>query len=240
MDLLRATPVPGWERTFPWLWARTTWRTGAPPGQSPASAVVAMESGIGAGALEPGGWKTVVRSRQVHGALCHVHGELPAGEEMAADGDGHATGEPGILLAITLADCVPVFVADPVNRAVGLLHAGWRGTAAGVVEEGLEAMRRAFGSVAAELHLHLGPSICGRCYEVGPEVFVALGEPPPPRSRPLDLRRVIGRRALAAGVAPTHLTTSAECTLCSRERYYSHRGGDRGRHLALIGVLPAR
>ncbi len=202
-------------------------------------------------ALRKAGWATVVRSRQVHGARCRIHRadglvgqnrnkRLPTGECMADDGDGHATRDPGVLLAVTLADCVPVFVADPVNCAVGIFHAGWRGTAAGVVENGLRAMRGAFGSEAAELRLHLGPAICGRCYEVGPEVFAALGEIPPPRPHHLDLRRVIRRRVLATGVPPGHLTTSAECTLCGDGRYYSYRGGDGGRHLGLIGIVAER
>ncbi len=267
---LRATPVPGWERGLPWLWAGTSWRVdgfgagGWPGDEDGAEAWSAAREGEVAGSLPherkagsrlataereiaavtggllEGGWGTVVRSRQVHGARCRIHGDLPAGDCVAGDGDGHVTQESGVLLAVTLADCVPVFVADPANRAVGIFHAGWRGTAAGVVENGLRAMRRAFGSAAAELRLHLGPAICGRCYEVGPEVFAALGELPPPHPRPLDLRRVIRRRALAAGVPPGHLTTSAECTLCGDGRYYSHRGGDRGRHLGLIGIVAER
>ena len=139
-------------------------------------------------------------------------------------------------MAVTLADCVPVFLADPARRAVGLLHAGWRGTAAGVLEEGVGAMGSAFGSDAGDLFAHLGPAICGRCYEVGPEVFEALGAAPPAGPAPLDLRSVLARRALAAGVRAGRLSASEECTLCGDGRYYSHRRGDDGRHLAYIGI----
>lgn len=240
-----ATGVPGWEALLPWLRAGTTlrertesrlrepcgpreahdpWTTGRPDN----------------GCCTPfgDGWRSVVRSRQVHGAETRVHTELPAGESVVGEGDGHLTRRPGLLLTVTLADCVPVFVADPVRRAVALLHAGWRGTAAGVLEQGLAAMGRAFGSVPGDLLVHLGPAICGECYEVGPEVFEALGEAAPPRPKPLDLRGVIRRRALAAGIGPERLTVNRECTLCGDGRYYSHRRGDTGRHLGFIGILP--
>ena len=140
------TSVPGWEISLPWLEAGTTWR-----GRDP---------------LAPG-WASVVRSRQVHGAETRLHAEVPAGRHVVGEGDGHVTRTAGLLLTVTLADCVPVFVADPVHRAVALLHAGWRGTAAGVVERGLGVMAEAFGSGAEELFVHLGPAICGACYEVG-------------------------------------------------------------------------
>lgn len=211
------TSVPGWDVSQPWLEAGTTWR-----GQDP----LAM------------GWTSVVRSRQVHGAVTRLHADLPAGENIVGDGDGHVTRSAGLLLTVTLADCVPVFVADPVQRAVALLHAGWRGAAAGVVERGLGVMAEAFGSDAEELFVHLGPAICGECYEVGPEVFAALGEPVPSAAAPIDLRGVIRRRTIAAGVETGHLSVSDECTLCGDGRYYSHRRGDTGRHRGFVGILP--
>ena len=183
-----------------------------------------------------GSWCSIVRSRQVHGAVVRVHATLPDGYILAGDCDGHATRTPGVLLAVTLADCVPVFVADPVNRAVALLHAGWRGVAEGVVESGLTAMADAFGSDPADLWVHAGPSICGRCYDVGPEVFSALGLARPPAPAPLDLRATALRRATAVGVPSANATSSGECTLCGDGRYFSHRGGDQGRHLAFLGI----
>ena len=211
------TSVPEWDVRLPWLAAGTAWR--------------------GHDSLTMG-WKSVVRSRQVHGAKTRLHTALPAGEHVAGDGDGHVTRTAGLLLTVTLADCAPIFVADPAHRAVALLHAGWRGTAAGVLERGLGMMADAFGSDAAELFLHLGPAICGSCYEVGPEVFEALDEPAPPEATPIDLRDAIRRRALAAGVDPGRLTVNSECTLCGDGRYCSHRRGDAERHRGFIGILP--
>ena len=242
-ESILTTGVPEWEIRLPWLRAGTTRRErgtafGEAPGPASGEATRKNSADGAAEALLAGGWRSVVRSRQVHGAVTRVHSELPRGECLAGDGDGHATRKAGLLLAVTLADCVPVFVADPVQRAVALLHAGWRGTAAGVVEEGLTVMGGAFGSDPADLFVHLGPAICGRCYEVGPEVFRALGEVPPDAPAPIDLRRVIRRRALAAGVDAVRLTISGECTLCGDGRYFSHRRGDTGRHLGFIGVRP--
>ena len=215
------TDVPGWDALLPWLRAGTTRRADdgrcAPIGDE---------------------WRSVVRSRQVHGALMAWHSGAPAGESVVGECDGHVTRQPGLLLTVTLADCVPVFIADPVHRAVGLLHAGWRGTAAGVLEQGIAAMDIAFGAETEDLFVHLGPAICGRCYEVGPEVFEILGEEVPGRPTPIDLRAVIRRRAVAAGIVAERLTVNTECTLCSDGRYFSHRRGDTGRHRGFIGILP--
>ncbi len=246
------TSIPEWDARLPWLRAGTTQRgfgsregvagggsAGAhPSGRQESHGPAADPGAKAARALLEHGWRSVVRSRQVHGSATRVHADLPAGASVVGDGDGHVTRRAGLLLAVTLADCVPVFVADPVRGAVGLLHAGWRGTAAGVVERGIGVMGRECGSVAPDLFVHLGPAICGRCYEVGPDVFAALCETPPPGPAPIDLRAAIRRRARSLGVRDERLSVSRECTLCGDGRYYSHRGGDLGRHLGFIGILP--
>ena len=233
------TSIPGWESRLSWLRAGTTRRDCGPCADS---GHVGRRTGdpvaAATGTFLSAGWRSVVRSRQVHGSVTRVHSDLPPGESVIGDGDGHVTRTAGLLLTVTLADCVPVFVADPVQRVVALFHAGWRGTAAGVVEHGLSAMARAFGSMPSDLFVHLGPAICGRCYEVGPEVFEALGEAPPPEPAPIDLRAVIRRRTLAAGIRDEGLSVDRECTLCGDGRYFSHRRGDTGRHLGGIGILP--
>ena len=249
--------IPGWRTAFPWLRAGTTRRprrpgpsrpvTGARPNPAPDEAGLAVARWAGAdipahavSRLDGGrAWRSVLRSRQVHGRRVRVHDAAPRGFVLAGDCDGHATRAPGLLLTVTLADCVPVFVADPTRSAVALLHAGWRGTAAGVLESGFSAMAEAFGSRAADLSVHLGPSICGQCYEVGPEVFSAVGQPAPPSAAPLDLRAVLVGRAVSAGVGDDRVSASRECTRCGAgRRYFSHRRGDRGRHLAYLGILP--
>lgn len=234
---LRTTPLAAWERRFPWLRAGTTRRTHTAGLRAEAvGASAPYEKPDGVDLALASGWRAVVRSRQVHGRSIQVHGRLPRGVCLTGEGDGHATDASGLLLTVTLADCVPVFIVDPARRTVALLHAGWRGTAADVVEAGLDTLSESFGSDPGELLVHLGPAICGGCYEVGPEVFHALGEAAPRAPAAIDLRSVIRRRASAAGVRARNVTVSGECTLCGDGRYYSHRRGDCGRHRGYIGI----
>jgi len=109
----------------------------------------------------------LVQMKQVHSAVVRRVNVEP-GELLTGDGLMAAT--PGLLLAVKTADCVPVLVADVKRRAVGALHAGWRGTAARVVEKGIGEMRHQFGSVPRDLRAAIGPSIRRCCYQVGPEV----------------------------------------------------------------------
>ncbi|HET9949179.1 MAG TPA: laccase domain-containing protein [Longimicrobiales bacterium] len=245
-----------WARDFPWIVQGTTIARG--PGLPEGDA---FDLGLFTGAspehevrarwtrlLGATGMRRAVHARQVHGADVRLHEPADAGEpgglSLLEACDGHATEAPGVLLAVTVADCVPVFVVDAARRAVALLHAGWRGTAAGVLERGLALLgaRAAAGSRAgagaAELHVHLGPAICGACYEVGPEVFAVLGLPVPEAPRPLDLRAVLAARALAAGVEPGRITVSGHCTRCTGSGLFSHRSGDRGRQVAYLGIRP--
>jgi YfiH family protein len=177
---------------------------------------------------------TAVHARQVHGAKVLHHRRQLGALVLHGDADGHVCAEPAQLLTVAVADCVPVFMVDPASRLVALLHAGWRGTAAGVLEAGIADMVRA-GAEPDRLHVHLGAAICGECYEVGPEVFDALGEPVRPRPRTLDLRAVLAQRAVRHGVSSSRITVSGLCTLTS-PALYSHRGGDRGRNLAFIAT----
>jgi hypothetical protein len=188
------------------------------------------------------GFETVVHSKQVHGARVLVHDVLPPGLHLVRDADGHATAETGILMGVTVADCVPVFLVDPRVRAVALLHAGWRGVVAGVVEEGMAVLADSFRTASHRLHAHLGPAICGECYEVGPEVHRALRLPDPGKAEPVDLRRVIRTRLLEAGVAESRISLSTRCTRCGASPFFSHRRGDPGRQVAFLGIrsTPAR
>ena len=182
------------------------------------------------------GMKRVVHARQVHGREVTVHGAGPEGLGLVEECDGHVTGEPAVLLAVTTADCVPVFVVDARRRVVGLVHAGWRGTAAGVVEQALALLTGDLGSSLQDLHIHLGPAICGSCYEVGPEVFEALRQTVPPRPTPIDLRVVLAGRAARSGVPTAQLSVSEHCTRCTGSGLFSHRGGDRARQVGFLGI----
>lgn len=168
---------------------------------------------------------------QVHGARV-VHHQPGWEGWLRCDGaDGHIDGVEPVAMAVTIADCTPVFMAHP-NGRTGILHAGWRGAAARIEEAGVRAMELA-GAPADELHVHLGPSICGTCYEVGPEVHEALTGERVSTPRPIDVRGVLHDRLKALGVR--NVTVSELCTLCDCDLFFSHRGGDAGRQVAVIG-----
>jgi YfiH family protein len=109
----------------------------------------------------------LVTLRQIHSDLIHCVTELPK-EPLV--GDGLLTRVPGVLLAIQTADCLPVILVDTRRRAVGVFHAGWRGTVKRIVEKGLGEMRRWFGTMPRDIRAAIGPGIHACCYAVGPEV----------------------------------------------------------------------
>ena len=179
--------------------------------------------------LRPGGPRFATAS-QVHGARLIIHDCGWEGWLRADDADGHVAADRGTAVAVAVADCVPVFLAHP-SGAIALLHSGWRGTAARIVERGIEALAQR-GCPAPELRLHTGAAICGRCYEVSAEVYAQLTGNDPGRPATIDLRALIAGHARAMGV--THITTSPSCTRCDNHRFYSHRAGDLGRQLAVM------
>jgi len=109
----------------------------------------------------------LVTLRQVHSDVIHFT-DGPAKSQLT--GDGLITATPGLLLGIQTADCLPIVLVDPQHRAVGVFHAGWRGTLKRIVEKGVGEMRRRFGSRARDLKAAIGPGIQGCCYQVGMEV----------------------------------------------------------------------
>jgi YfiH family protein len=179
--------------------------------------------------LSPGASRLASAS-QVHGNRVVVHSEGWDGWLRVDDADGHATMDRGTALAVTVADCVPVFLAHP-SGPIALLHSGWRGTASRIVERGIMDLAHR-GVPVAELRLHLGPAICGNCYEVSADVYAQLTGSDPGRATTIDLRVVIADHARAAGVR--RITISDRCTRCHNERFFSHRAGDAGRQLGVM------
>ena len=181
------------------------------------------------------GFPAIVHAHQVHGTKVLYHKHAHGGVNIADDADGHVTAAGAALLAVSVADCVPISIVDPDSRAIALLHAGWRGVAAGVFERGMELLSEK-GSSAASLHVHFGPSICGKCYEVGREVFEGVGVPAPADKGCINLRQILAERALGLGVGADRITVSQWCTRCDHGDFFSHRAGDRGRQMGLLGI----
>jgi YfiH family protein len=180
------------------------------------------------------GLQWLCASRQVHGTVVQrVNAqEGSGGEAVTIDADGHATALRGVGTMVLVADCLPVVLG--AEGAVAALHAGWRGLAAGVLEEGVRALRELGGE--GEIAAVIGPGAGPCCYEVGEEVHAAFSgrsEINPHREgRNLDLPGLARERLEAAGVA--HVEDVGVCTICD-ERCFSHRreGLRAGRQAAL-------
>lgn len=155
--------------------------------------------------------------------------------------DGLITNEPHIALVCRYADCIPLFFFDPVKKAIGLSHSGWRGTAARMACASVNAMREAFLSDPADIIACIGPGICGSCFEVGEEVADIFARNFPDTSREMIKRRADGKylvdlwgynrlAMLESGISEDHIEMSGLCTCCNPDLLFSHRatGGRRG------------
>ena len=171
---------------------------------------------------------------QVHGREVTIHGPGWRGWLRGDGADGHLSVVRGTAMAVTVADCVPVFIAHPAGAAAAV-HSGWRGTEARITAVAISALA-ALGFPADELLVHCGPAICGRCYEVSADVATRLTGIPSQQPTRVDLRGIIAEHARALGVRQISLSTL--CTRHDNDRFFSHRAGDAGRQLGVL-VLDA-
>lgn len=237
---------PEWQSRFPWLVQGTTGRGSGEEefdlglsGAQPVGRVLDRWRHLLA-ALEV---RTAVHARQVHAADLWIHREPPTPGVLVMDGfDGHVTDRRELLLSVGVADCTPVSIVDPQTQAVALVHAGWRGTAGGIVERGIHRLVESWQATPERLWLHCGPAICGACYEVGPEVHAAVnpGRPVPGTNANIDVRAAIVDRALAMGLVPEQISVSEHCTRCGPPDFFSHRAGSKGRQMGILGMRESR
>jgi purine-nucleoside/S-methyl-5'-thioadenosine phosphorylase / adenosine deaminase len=160
--------------------------------------------------------------RQVHGVRVSTVSEAPDGRHLPDQADGQATSVPGLAPMVLTADCLPIAIAG--NGGVAMLHAGWRGLAAGVVKEGVKAVREL--GVSGPLEAAIGPGAGPCCYEVSEDVlgaFEGYGEESH-RGRNLDLKAIARIALEREGVQRVH--DAQICTICT-EAFFSHRR-DRG------------
>ncbi len=209
-----------------------------------------LTEGVTGSALTP-----MITLRQIH-SNCSVTVEGAAGPEAAIpEADGLITSQPGVLLAVQTADCIPVLVADVEKRVVAAFHAGWRGTVERIVELGVKRMQSEFACRPESLHAAIGPGIGACCYAVGSEVRTRFGqnfeyagelfeqrerEPGREPALHLDLREANRRQLLDAGLTGNAISLVGGCTNCHPDLYFSHRasGGRTGRMMAVIGIRP--
>jgi YfiH family protein len=191
------------------------------------------------------GMGDLVSPHQVHSATVGVVDEQDRGC-VREETDALITAVPGVPLLLRFADCVPLLIYDPVREVIGLAHAGWRGTLAGMARETVRAMSSAFGCYAPDLVAGIGPAIGPCCYQVGADVALAVehtfGRHSGLLSRQnegrwhLDLWRANQLQLAEAGVG--EIEVSGICTACHTDEWFSHRaeGGRTGRWGALISL----
>lgn len=186
-------------------------------------------------AAEPG-FPLVTLGRQVHGTEIVWH-EGGRGWLIVDGIDGHATAARGVLLTVTVADCAPLYLLDPTRGAMALLHAGWRGASARILERGFRLMAGRAGCLPSDIIMHCGVGICATCYEVGSDVFEAFGRPAPADGKgPLDLREQLVAQAEALGIG--QISVSPWCSAHDQQQFHSHRRskGTDGRMVAYLGM----
>jgi YfiH family protein len=173
---------------------------------------------------------------QVHGStvlLVDRPGEYP-------ETDALITSVEGLFLCVSVADCVPVLLFDPLRNAIAAVHAGWRGTAAGIAAAAVEAMGAEFGSLPSGLFASIGPSASNCCYSVGDEVasrFPAAFVRTDGAARFVDLKGANRKQLLDAGLRPENVELSPYCTISNPTLFHSFRrdGVKSGRMMAVIG-----
>lgn len=157
------------------------------------------------------------------------------------DTDGIVTNNKDLILSIQVADCIPIYLFDKQNHNIGLVHAGWRGVTAGIIENSIERMKE-LDSISTNIKVLLGPSIRQCCFEVGLEVgrlfdgkFQEIGKGD--RTQ-LDLQSVVIAKLINMGIQSKNISDINECTCCS-EQYHSFRrdGNKAGRMIAMMGFL---
>ncbi|MCI8585499.1 MAG: peptidoglycan editing factor PgeF [Lachnospiraceae bacterium] len=199
---------------------------------------------------------SLVFSQQTHTTNVRVATEEDRGSGFTkplryTDVDGLITNVPGLMLATFYADCVPLFFVDPVHRAVGLSHSGWKGTVGRMGKATVDRMTEIFGTRPEEVLAAVGPSICQDCYEVSEDVASAFRKEFRDQADErllyqkengryqLNLWRANEIVLLEAGVRPEHLAITNVCTCCNPELMFSHRAsqGRRGNLGAFLGLL---
>ena len=199
--------------------------------------------------------KDLVLSDQTHTTNVRLVTEADRGkgfdrERDYTDVDGLITDTPGLMLVTIYADCVPLYFVDPVHKAVGLSHSGWKGTVHRIGKVTLERMKEAFGTRPEDVQAAIGPSICQDCYEVSEDVAQAFMDEFADQlddrlvyrkgngKYQLNLWNANERILLEAGIRPEHLSITNICTCCNHELLFSHRAshGQRGNLAAFLGL----
>lgn len=191
--------------------------------------------------------QAIATAHQVHGANVSIVGSEDGGKAMP-ETDALVTNAPGVFLLLRFADCVPLLLYDPVRRAVGLVHAGWKGTIGGIAREAISALKEAYGCRPSDMLAAIGPSIGPCCYQVGEDVGrlvkVQLADWPmllkqdENGSLHFDLWYANRLQLIRSGIE--QIEVAGVCTACHSDEFFSHRadGGRTGRFAVVVGLYP--
>jgi purine-nucleoside/S-methyl-5'-thioadenosine phosphorylase / adenosine deaminase len=194
----------------------------------------------------------LVTVNQVHGTDLLVLDEPNPdyGHFLRLECDGIITNQPGVMLGVGVADCVPLLLVAPDQRVVAALHAGWKGTAGGIAGKGVATMTKLFGAHPQEIRAAVGPAIGPCCYEVDEPVRAAFrlsghgwDEFTVARAGGgwgLDLAIANRQQLLDAGLLPANIETADRCVCCQHDWFFSYRrdGGETGRQLGFVMLSP--
>jgi len=196
-------------------------------------------------------YRKLIMSKQVHGNNVLVVDEKflktkSSDEKPNVGYDALITNLPNIPLMTFYADCVPIFLLDPINKAIGLVHSGWRGTALHILEKTIEKMKRLYNTKSEELLAAIGPSIERDCFEVGEDTveifkksFSCHEHIIYKNSRGkyiIDLWAANRRMLIESGVPIDNITESQMCTKCNKELFFSHRR-DKGKNGSMSAIM---
>jgi YfiH family protein len=254
-----------WLEQFPWLSAGMSTRSGGVSRASWQGFNMALHVGdelkhvienrrrlLDALGFEFGMWTS---AQQVHGCeVIEVHpsavgaGRLKQDDAIAGK-DAMITSQQGVVLAAFFADCVPLWFVDPKHKAIGIAHAGWRGSVKNIATAAVNAMSSAFGSLPTDIRIAIGPSIRGCCYEVDEPVIEQIEKAGGRRGSIYNPSTILGKYWLdlanfnrqiliEAGILPNHIELTGYCTACQPNMFFSFRKeqGLTGRMAAWIAI----
>lgn len=198
--------------------------------------------------------KDIVKGHQTHTTNIRIATKADCGKGLYfpqeyTDVDGLVTNEPGIVLATYYADCVPLYIVDTKNRAIGLSHSGWRGTVGKMGKVTIEVMHKTYGTEPKDVVVCIGPSICQKCYEISEDVAKEFMNAFPDNICDILINKGNGKYQLnlwkcnqlvfqEAGVDILNIHTTDICTCCNPDTLFTHRGhhGKRGNLAAFLSI----
>ena len=195
-------------------------------------------------ALQP---ETLATLSQIHSSEFHIINGASHQWNPGTQGDALLTQSDDVTLAVQLADCFPILAVDPATRAIACIHAGWRGTLAGVLANALSGLKQHFDCDPRRILVAIGPGIRACCMEVGedlsidfelacPGAGISKSHPMNPGKHLLDLPRLLKLQAGASGIPEENIHDLGMCTRCRTDEFFSYRaeGAHAGRMMAVI------